>query len=458
MAEEKKKLYYEKLSKRLYSKTTEKVNPNYEKPCLEYNGYKNSVGYGMINIRENNKTVPKRANTISYALSKNIFIEDIPETNELGEKFIIRHGIFCNKLCIEPSHLNTYFQTLHERLYSKTVEKVNPNYEKPCLEFTGAVNTDGYGMIGIRINNKSIPKRTHRVSYALSQNIFVDDIPKENEKGEKLLVCHGHGCSKLCIEPTHLKLDTASVNMYEDKHRDGTINHGEKHYKSSITEELALQIKHSYGEGSQKDRSIRFGVSKDIVNNIDANHTWSHLPDRDGVVKSTVKKRKQNKETRSKNKEQDFSEDDWLRIQAIIREKSVDSEIIEKTVSTPCHLYQGAKDDYGYGFLTYRGKTRRAHIYSYESKIKSKVEKTLNVIRHMCNNRQCVNPEHLEIGTRSENSKDSLYNSKNAKLTEDDVKEIRKKLEYKMTCADIAKEFNVSYTTVANIKNGVSWR
>jgi hypothetical protein len=457
MNEEKKK-YYEKLFKRLYSKTIEKENSNYQKPCLEYTGFKDKNGYGMITIRKNKIRESKRANRVSYAISKNISIEDIPDTNELGEKLIISNGIYCSKLCIEPTHLRITFPTLTERLYSKTIEKYNPNYEKPCLEFTGSKNSDGYGNIGIRINGKNIPKRAHRISYALSRNISIHDIPETNELGETLVVCHGNGCSRLCIEPTHLKLDTLSVNMYEDKIRDKTINNGESHYNSKITEEIALLIKHSYGEGSRKERSKKFNVSSSIVGNIDRNHSWSHLPYKDGVKKDTKKKRTAANKTLKKNKTLTFTDEDWNKLIKKLKDKSIISETIEENVSTPCHIYQGAKDDYGYGFLTFKGIGRRAHIFSYETKSKKRHEKTKQVIRHICNNRQCINTEHLQLGTRTQNAMDSMFQSKNSKLKEEQVKEIKLLLKQKTTCRDISKRYNVSETTILNIKNNVSWK
>ena len=94
---------------------------------------------------------------------------------------------------------------IYNRLYDKTINKENKNYEKPCLEFTGYKQKNGYGRIGV-YNNKKIS--THKLSYAIFNNILPECIPEYNDFGEKLEILHGHGCSTSCIEPTHLTIGT----------------------------------------------------------------------------------------------------------------------------------------------------------------------------------------------------------------------------------------------------------
>ena len=74
--------------------------------------------------------------------------------------------------------------------------------------------------------------------------------------------------------------------------------------------------------------------------------------------------------------------------------------------SNDCMRWYGATLSTGYGQMhDSTGKLRYAHIMMYEHTRKTKVPKGM-VIRHLCNNPNCVRPSHLEIGTYSQNAAD----------------------------------------------------
>lgn len=75
---------------------------------------------------------------------------------------------------------------------------------------------------------------------------------------------------------------------------------------------------------------------------------------------------------------------------------------VEKTES--CWNYIGYKDCDGYGIF-HAGKNYRAHRFS--ALIAGK-DITKPIIRHLCHNPGCVNPDHLEAGTQHDNMHDMI--------------------------------------------------
>jgi hypothetical protein len=67
---------------------------------------------------------------------------------------------------------------------------------------------------------------------------------------------------------------------------------------------------------------------------------------------------------------------------------------------TPCWEWQGPLIG-GYGMFSIKGKNKMAHRVSYE--FFTRIIEQGNVIDHLCRNRCCVNPAHLEQVTQQEN-------------------------------------------------------
>lgn len=74
--------------------------------------------------------------------------------------------------------------------------------------------------------------------------------------------------------------------------------------------------------------------------------------------------------------------------------------------SSGCWNWQWSTGSKEYGQLRDTGKTKRAHRVFYE-RAKGPIPKGL-VIDHLCRNKRCVNPDHLEAVTQGENCRRGL--------------------------------------------------
>jgi hypothetical protein len=126
-----------------------------------------------------------------------------------------------------------------------------------------------------------------------------------------------------------------------------------------------------------------------------------------------------------------------------------------------CWIWTASKSRSGYGFFWDGRRNRRAHRVSYEIH-KGKIPDGIEVC-HSCDNRACVNPSHLFLGTRKDNIADMIAKGRqarggrtwSAKLNEDDVINILASTE--ATAHELAERYSVNLSRIYLIRSGKSW-
>lgn len=140
-------------------------------------------------------------------------------------------------------------------------------------------------------------------------------------------------------------------------------------------------------------------------------------------------------------------------------------EVDEKTGCWNCISHK--MSDKGYPVMNRNGEGSHVHRYLYQEKY-GRLPKDIQV-RHKCDNRQCINLEHLEIGTNYDNVQDKIKRGRafygipakgeknyRAKLTDAQAYEILNDNVSKNV--DLAKLYNVGCTTISEIRRRKKWR
>lgn len=136
---------------------------------------------------------------------------------------------------------------------------------------------------------------------------------------------------------------------------------------------------------------------------------------------------------------------------------------------TGCWEWSGSNNGNGYGRVSHNGKYICAHRGSYIVNV-GPIPKGLLVL-HKCDNRMCVNPDHLFLGTHKDNCHDMYKKGRQAfrkgekngmsKLKERDIIDIRKMRgnnDNTYTYKDIATIYNVSDRCIRAVIHNETWK
>lgn len=136
---------------------------------------------------------------------------------------------------------------------------------------------------------------------------------------------------------------------------------------------------------------------------------------------------------------------------------------------TGCHNFTGRLDSYGYAQIKDKGKAILVHRWAW-SQINGPVPDGLGIL-HKCDNRSCINPDHLYAGDQKQNMADMFARGRQgvkpsgrdhkrpmAKLTESQVIAVKVHLAARRPQSVAARRFNVSPQLINDIAMNRTWQ
>jgi hypothetical protein len=159
-------------------------------------------------------------------------------------------------------------KSLQER-FERHFKKGN---QSSCWNWTGRINSYGYGTIRTSGTQNRKQLYAHRLSYSF----YAGEIP------EGFLVCHKCD-NRLCVNPQHLFLgthqDNCSDKIAKERHLPNTPR-GSRHGMAILNDSFVLQIRKLYKtkQKTRKELAEIFCVGKHVIHSIVTYKTWRHLP------------------------------------------------------------------------------------------------------------------------------------------------------------------------------------
>jgi hypothetical protein len=139
---------------------------------------------------------------------------------------------------------------------------------------------------------------------------------------------------------------------------------------------------------------------------------------------------------------------------------------VEKSEGDGCWLWTSCRVRSGYGAFGVNGKKLAAHRVSYEMHFGPILDGLW--VLHRCDNKHCVRPDHLFLGTHEDNMRDMASKGRavapnrgcelntRAKLSDQTVAVVRQRADAGASTSELAREFGVDRTTIRSIRRGRS--
>ncbi len=139
---------------------------------------------------------------------------------------------------------------------------------------------------------------------------------------------------------------------------------------------------------------------------------------------------------------------------ALVAARFADLHIPEP--NSGCWLWLGLPGGRGYGRVRVAGRQERAHRVSHEIHV-GPVARHLFVC-HRCDNRMCVNPAHLFVGTPQDNIADMMAKGRHAYGPQCKPNPKQGQDQSGVSQRGLARELGINASTISSICRGKSWR
>ncbi len=126
-----------------------------------------------------------------------------------------------------------------------------------------------------------------------------------------------------------------------------------------------------------------------------------------------------------------------------------------------CVLWTSSKIPNGYGTISIDGKADYVHRAAWKLKSGQEIPKGMDIC-HTCDVRNCINSEHLFLGTRQDNVDDMIKKGRqgkpNAKLSYEKVFEMRWLEAMGRSTKSLAEEYGVAESVASRAITGKTWQ